>query len=114
MTRIRILDRSEMDAEQGRVYDEAKTSNAPVGGPYYAYIRLPKLFAAAQNLRAALAKEPLSRREQQIVNLLVARHWNARYPWFAQVRGSLAAGISQYIIDAINARTTPNLPDARE
>ena len=53
-------------------------------------------------------------REQQIVNLTVARHWNARYPWFAQVRRSLSVGIEQTVIDAINARKTPNLPDARE
>jgi 4-carboxymuconolactone decarboxylase len=55
-----------------------------------------------------------SRREQQIVNLVVARHWNARHPWFAQVRASLAAGIDQALIDAINARKPPSLADARE
>jgi 4-carboxymuconolactone decarboxylase len=48
------------------------------------------------------------------VNLVIARHWNARYPWFAQVRGSLAVGIEQAVIDAINARKTPSLADARE
>jgi len=103
-----------MNAEQGRVYDAAKQSSGIVGGPYYAYIRLPKLFEACQNLRGCLASGPLSRREQQIVNLVVARHWNARYPWSAQVRGSLAVGIEQAVIDAINARKTPSLPDARE
>jgi 4-carboxymuconolactone decarboxylase len=75
---------------------------------------LPKLFEACQEVRASLAAGPLSRREQQIVNLVVARHWNARYPWFAQVRGSLAVGIEQPVIDAINARETPDLADARE
>ena len=65
-------------------------------------------------MRACLASGPLSRREQQIVNLAVARHWNARYPWFAQVRGSLAVGIDQAVIDAINAHGTPDLADARE
>ena len=114
MTRIAIIDRADMNAEQARVYDAAKQSGGPVGGPYYAYIRLPKLFEAAQNLRACLSSGPLSRREQQIVNLVIARHWNARYPWFAQVRGSLAAGIEQSVIDAINTRKTPNLADARE
>jgi 4-carboxymuconolactone decarboxylase len=114
MARIKILDRADMNAEQARVYDAAKESSGIVGGPYYAYIRLPKLFEAAQNMRACLSSGPLSRREQQIVNLVVARHWNARYPWFAQVRGSLAAGIEQSVIDAINARKTPNLADARE
>jgi 4-carboxymuconolactone decarboxylase len=103
-----------MNAEQGRVYDAAKQMSGIVGGPYCAYIRLPKLFEACQLLRGSLSSGPLSRREQQVVNLVVARHWNARYPWFAQVRASLAAGIEQPVIDAINARTTPSLADARE
>jgi 4-carboxymuconolactone decarboxylase len=114
MTRIAILDRADMNAEQGRVYDDAKNSSGIVGGPYYAYIRLPKLFEAAQGLRGSLAGGPLSRREQQVINLACARHFDAPYPWFAQVRASIAAGLSQAIIDAINARKTPDLPDARE
>ena len=89
MARIPTIERAAMNAEQARVYDAAKQSGGPVGGPYYAYIRLPKLFEASQNLRGCLAAGPLSKREQQIVNLVVARHWGARYPWFAQVRGSL-------------------------
>jgi 4-carboxymuconolactone decarboxylase len=114
MARIRILDRADLNAEQGRVYDAAKAANGPVGGPYYAYIRLPKVFEAAQNMRVSVASGPLSRREHQIINLTVARHWGARYPWFAQVRASLAVGVEQSVIDAINARQAPNLSDARE
>jgi 4-carboxymuconolactone decarboxylase len=114
MARIPILDRAEMNAEQARVYDAAKQASGIVGGPYYAYIRLPKLFEACQNLRESLSASPLSAREQQIVNMVVARYWNAQYPWFAQARRSLAVGISQTVIDAINARRTPELTDARE
>lgn len=114
MARIPIIDRANMNAEQARVYDAAKASSGIVGGPYYAYIRLPKVFEAAQAMRACMASGPLSKREQQIINITVARHWNARYPWHAQVRGSLAAGIEQSVIDAINARRTPTLSDARE
>ncbi len=114
MPRIKVLDRAEMNAEQGRVYDAAKQTSGIVGGPYTAYIRLPKLFEACQNLRGAMASGPLSEREQQLINLAVARHWNARYPWYAQARRSLAVGIDQSAIDAINARKTPSLSDARE
>ena len=114
MPRLAIIERAAMDGEQARVYDAAKQSGGPVGGPYYAYIRLPKLFEAAQNMRVCLGGGPLSGRERQIVNLVVARHWNARYPWFAQVRASLAVGLEQTVIDAINARQTPELADARE
>ena len=73
-----------------------------------------EMFENAQGLRKSLSGGPLSPREQQIVNLVVARHWNARYPWFAQVRRSLSVGIDQGVIDAINAHKTPNLSDARE
>lgn len=114
MPRIKILDRADMNAEQGRVYDAAKQTSGIVGGPYYAYIRLPKLFEAAQGLRGSLSGGPLSPREQQIVNMTVARHWGARYPWFAQARRSLSVGIAKSVVDAINARQTPDLPDARE
>jgi len=114
MPRIPIIDRADMNAEQARVYDAAKQGSGIVGGPYYAYIRLPKLFEACQNLRESLAKGPLSARETQVVNLVVARHWNAHYPWFAQARRSRSIGIDQSVIDAINARQAPTLPDARE
>jgi 4-carboxymuconolactone decarboxylase len=114
MTRIAILDRADMTDDQRRVYDHAKQSSGIVGGPYYAYIRLPQLFEACQSLRSCLSSGPLSAREQQIVNLVIARHWNARYPWFAQVRRSLTVGIDRAVIDAINAHKAPNLTDARE
>ncbi len=114
MTRIAIIDRADMNTEQARVYDAAKNSGGVTGGPYYSYIRLPKLFEAAQNLRTFLFSGPLTARERQIVNLVVARHWNSQYPWIAQVRGARAAGVEQEVIDAINARQTPKLADARE
>jgi 4-carboxymuconolactone decarboxylase len=72
------------------------------------------LFEAAQNMRESLSAGPLSPREQQVINLTVARHWGARYPWFAQARRSLAVGIPQAVIDAINTRKPPDLPDMRE
>ena len=49
-----------------------------------------------------------------MIHLAVARHWGAKYPWFAQVRASLGVGIDQATIDAINARKEPNIADARE
>src|SRR3954447_11486527 len=91
MPRIAIIDRADMNAEQARVYDAAKRSSGIVGGPYLAYIRLPKLFEASQNLRASLSSGPLSAREQQIVNLTVARHGNARSPWLRRCAARLAS-----------------------
>ncbi|MDB5405232.1 MAG: carboxymuconolactone decarboxylase [Rhodospirillales bacterium] len=114
MTRIGIIKRDDMNAEQGRVYDAAQAAGGPLGGPYWAYIRNPKLFAAAQEMGAVLRDGPLSGRERQIAVLTVVRHWGAKYPWAVQVRGSLAAGVDQATIDAINERRAPPLTDPRE
>src|SRR5579863_4306618 len=97
MTRIAIMKREEMNAEQGRVYDEAKAANSPVGGPYYAYIRNPQLFTAAQNMGKAIGSFKLEPRVRQIGVLTTARFWNAKYPWGAQVRNALKMGISQTV-----------------
>ncbi len=112
--RIPIIDRAKMNPEQARVYDGALSSGGVVGGPYYAYIRLPALFEAVQNLRTFLFSGPLSGRERQIANLVVARHWNSQYPWCAQARGAMKVGLEQSVIDAINARKTPEFANARE
>ena len=114
MTRIRIINRPEMNDEQGRVYDAAKAAGHPVGGPYYAYIRYPRLMQAAQELGGCLRGSSLSGRERQIAVLTTIRHWGSKYPWAVQVRGSLAAGVDQATIDAINAKKPPALTDPRE
>jgi len=113
MTRIKILEREDLNDEQAAVYDESLAMGGPVGGPYYAYIRIPELMRRAQALRACLHDGPLSGRERQIVHLVVARHWNAKYPWFAQARNALAVGVEQEIIDAININEAPTLSDPR-
>ena len=114
MTRITVLKREEMNAEQGKVFDEAKAAGGPVGGPYWAYVRLPRLMQVSQEMGNCLREGPLSARERQIAILTAVRHWNAKYPWAAQARNSLAAGVDQSIIDAINARQEPDLPNPRE
>ena len=56
----------------------------------------------------------LSGRERQIAVLAVVRFWDAEYPWAVQVRASLAAGVDQAVVDAINERRDPGLTDPRE
>jgi 4-carboxymuconolactone decarboxylase len=114
VTRIAIVKRAEMNEEQGRVFDAAEKSGNPTGGPYWAYIRYPKLMQAAQDMGGAVRAGPLPARVRQIAVLTAVRHWNARFPWAAQVRASLQAGVDQATIDAINAGKTPDLAEPRE
>jgi len=114
MTRITILKREDMTAEQGEVYDEAKAKGGPVGGPHYAYIRYPRLMRAFQDVGFALGQGGLSKRERQVAIMAVCRFWGAEYPWAVQARNALKIGLEAEIIDAINAGQAPAIADARE
>jgi alkylhydroperoxidase/carboxymuconolactone decarboxylase family protein YurZ len=114
MTRISILSPDEMNDEQRAVIDASKANGRPHGGPFWAYIRNPKLMQNIQNLGACIADSALSAREQQIVTLTVARFWGAKYPWAVQYRNALKVGLTQEEIDAINARGTLPTHDKRE
>ena len=114
MTRIPVLKREEMNDEQGKLYDDVKSEGGPLGGPYWAYIRFPKLMRLAQDISNCLGQGGLTKRERQLAMLAIARFWNAKYPWAAQARNASAIGISQDILDTINSGKTPQLDDPRE
>jgi 4-carboxymuconolactone decarboxylase len=114
MTRLRILDREDMNDEQGALYDQIGAEGGPRAGPYWAYIRHPSLMRLCQDLGNWFRGSSLSGRERQIAVLTVVRHWDANYPWAVQVWASLAAGVDQDTVDAINERRDPGLTDPRE
>ncbi len=114
MTRIPILKREHMDAAQAEVFDNVKAAGGPLGGPYWAYIRLPKLMRLAQDLSSYLGQTGLSKRERQIAILAIARFWGAAYPWAVQTRNALGIGLEQAVIDTINSGGVPQLDNPRE
>ncbi len=114
MTRISILTFDEMNDEQKAVIEASKAAGKPHGGPFWAYIRNPKLMQIVQDMAGSIADSSLTSREQQLATLTVARHWGAAYPWAVQVRNALKIGIEQETVDAINARGALPGDDKRE
>jgi 4-carboxymuconolactone decarboxylase len=114
MTRLRVLEREDMNEEQGALYDKIGEEGGPRAGPYWAYIRHPSLMRLCQDIGNWFRNSALSGRERQIAVLTVVRFWDAEYPWAVQVRASLAAGVTQDEVDAINERRDPGLTDPRE
>jgi 4-carboxymuconolactone decarboxylase len=114
MTRISILTSDDMNDEQRAVIEASKASGRPHGGPFWAYIRNPKLMGIVQEMGACLAEGTLTANEQCIIVLAVARHWSANYPWAVQVRNAVKAGLGDDMIDAINARAALPTDDRRE
>jgi predicted secreted protein len=95
-----------MNDEQRAVIAASKASGKPHGGPFWAYIRNPKLMQSVQNTAACIADTTLSAREQQIVTLTVAR-FSAQ-----NTRGRLSAA-TVLKLDSRNKRSTPSTPAAR-
>ena len=114
MTRMRILSREDMNDEQGMLYDSFVEDGKPHAGPYWAYVRHPSLMQLCSDIGDWFRGSALSGRERQIAVLTTVRFWDANYPWAVQVRASLAAGVDQDTIDAINERRDPGLTDPRE
>jgi 4-carboxymuconolactone decarboxylase len=115
MTRFEILKREDMSAEQVRLHDENKASGGRLrGGPYWAYIHNPEFMRLHKAMNDYVRDSSLTKRERQIAVLAVVRHWDAEYPWAVQARLSLAEGVEQEIIDAINAGERLRLDDPGE
>lgn len=114
MTRIAILEREEMSAEQGEVYDDVKAHGGPLGGPYWAYIRNPKLMRLQQDLSNCIAAGGLSKRERQMAIMAIIRFWGAAYPWSVQYSAAQKLGIASDVLETINAGGRAKVDDARE
>ena len=87
MTRIKILPREEMNEDQGSVYDQIGEEGGPRAGPYWAYIRHPKLMRLCQDLGNWFRGSGRSGRERPLAE--------ARQPL-----GQCAAFKAKYIAEA--------------
>ena len=114
MTRISILTEEQMNDEQRALIADCKANGRPHGGPFWAYIRNPKLMQSVQEGMSHFSASSISEREMQIATLTIARFWGAKYPWAVQCRNGLNVGLSQDEIDAINDRAPLPTDDKRE
>ena len=110
MTRIPALTRDEMDDEQKRVHDDTVAQTGRVGrGPAVGYAYAPGMWETNNSATDYFENRcSLSLPQLRLVALLVARRWNAPYPWAAQARMALESGLDRSVVDAVNAREKPS------
>lgn len=116
MSRIPVLERDEMDAEQQRVHDEiSATTTGRVGrGPAIGFAYSPGLWECHNATSKHQANCSLTPVQVRIVSLMTVRHWNAAYPWSAQARSAQNAGVEEAVIEAINAGEQPDFSDSAD
>ena len=87
MTRIPVLSRNEMDAEQQKVYDATVATTGRVGrGPSVGYAYSPGLWQVHNASSAHLLHCSLTPGQVRIVSLMTARHWSADSPGARKLR----------------------------
>lgn len=112
MTRIPVLDRDEMDADQQAVHDRIVANNARVGyGPAIGYAYSAEVWRLHNEGSAHLLDCSLTPAQVRIISLTTVRHWNAAYPWSAQAKTALGAGLKPEVIEAINEGRQPRFDD---
>ena len=112
MTRIPPLDREEMDAGQKAILDRIVSKNGRVGfGPAIGYAYSGPVWDLHNVSSTHLLDCSLTAPQARIISLMTVRHWKATYPWSAQAKTAMNAGLDPAIIEAINAGEQPDFTD---
>lgn len=112
MTRIPPLDRDAMDADQQAIYDRILKKGGRIGfGPAIGYAYSAEVWRLHNESSAHLLDCALTNAQVRIISLMTVRHWKAAYPWSAQAKTALGAGLDAAVIEAINAGEQPDFDD---
>ena len=107
MTRIRSLKREEMNSEQVAIYDDIVAKGGRLGGPYNAYIRVPRFMKLNQEMGNYLRSNTLKPRLRQLAAIITIRYWGAKFAWAMNAKDAIEQGILPDIVEAINKRQRP-------
>ncbi len=109
MTRIPPLAREEMDEENGAIFDRIVGDGGRVGfGPAIGYAYSGPVWDFHNKSSSFLLDCTLTNAQVRIISLLTVRHWKAAYPWSAQSKTAMNAGLSKEIVEAINEGKEPD------
>lgn len=114
--RVSFPDRGEMSLKQREVYDAIVTGpRGTLVGPLRAALHNPALADRWQKMGQVLRFETsLPKRLNELAILMTARRWNAPLEWAIHAGDAAAAGLSDYIIEAIRIGNTPDLATDEE
>ncbi|WP_420227689.1 carboxymuconolactone decarboxylase family protein [Pigmentiphaga litoralis] len=117
MPRVPDLDPAVMTDHQRKVYDMiASGPRGRVRGPLAVWLNRPGLAEHAQALgQYCRYDSSLPPRLSELAILVLARHWNSEFEWWAHKAIALKAGLPADVIDAIRDRQPPRLhPTAKQ
>jgi 4-carboxymuconolactone decarboxylase len=104
-----------MTPEQKELYGEMSQNGTVTAiGPRVIYLHDPELVKTYSVIGSYMAGIPFDPRHRELAILVVARHWDAQYEWWAHESRAREAGISDGVIEAIRADKVPVFEKADE
>lgn len=115
MARLEESAPADRTAEQTAIAERIGAVIGGIHGPYAAWIKRPKLAEGMFNTLIALRDlSVLPRRTRMVATITVIRHWGAEYAWGVNKPLALDAGVPAAVVEAIEARRTPEFSDAND
>jgi 4-carboxymuconolactone decarboxylase len=102
---------NEMTSAQQDAADEmVRGPRGAVAGPFVPMLRSPELMTRVQRVGELLrfGETSLAPDLREMVVLVVAARWDARYEWGSHIRGAADAGIPREVCDAISRGAAPS------
>jgi 4-carboxymuconolactone decarboxylase len=113
--RIQAPSAETMTREQKELFAEMSQNGTVTAiGPRVIYLNDPELVKTYSVIGAYMAEIPFDPRHRELAILVVARHWDAQYEWWAHESRAREAGISDAVIEAIRVNRTPVFEKADE
>jgi 4-carboxymuconolactone decarboxylase len=104
-----------MGEAQQAIHDRIVRDNGRTGfGPAIGYAYSAGVWDLHNRSSNHLLECTLTPVQIRIVSLLTVRHWNAEYPWSAQAKTALKAGLDPAVIEAINNCEEPRFDDKED
>jgi 4-carboxymuconolactone decarboxylase len=115
MNRILEISPEKLTPEQTAIFEQLTAGRGRILGPYKIWIHSPPVASGMERIGTFLNKRSsLSKREVEMVILVIAQHWQGDYVRQVHIREGRAAGLPQEAIDTILAGGEPALADAHE
>ncbi len=106
--RIPPLDRAEMEPDQRAIHDRILADGGRIGfGPAIGYAYSGPVWDLHNRSSDFLLDCTLTNPQVRIVSLMTVRHWKAHYPWSAQAKTAINAGLTKAVVEAINEGREP-------
>jgi len=113
--RFEPFDPARLPADARAVYDRIMSERGYIPGPYLFWLAAPgftdRIEPVEEYLRYGVS---LGERQVEVITLVVAKHWRARYVWTSHRPSAEKVGVDPAVVEAIRSGAEPDFDNEDE